>query len=186
MRQLVGRSREEESREEELPLRDDAIADGRVSRARPWTLVTVAGVAGVALAGGYVWTTTTADPGGGSESRSLPGVVACAETIAVGNVTSVSRMTSVSRQGDRFTVRLDAVRYLKPGDGPAVFSAGGARLFLGGAGADPVEGGRALLVVHDAGDVDLFTGADIDSEWAWMERALPDSRSIDPRECTHE
>jgi hypothetical protein len=45
-----------------------------------------------------------------------------------------------------------------------------------------------MVVVHDAagGDVDLFTGADIDTEWAWMERALPASRSIDTKGCRGE
>ncbi|MET8152895.1 hypothetical protein ACIBSW_19725 [Actinoplanes sp. NPDC049668] len=108
-----------------------------------------------------------------SESRSLPGLVACAETIAVGDV------TSVSRGGDRFTVTLDAPRYLKPENGPAVLS-------VSGSGAEPARGDRVLVVVHDADDVDLFTGADVGSELAWMEQALPGSRSIDPAGCDGE
>ncbi len=149
--------------------------------ARPWALAAAAAaVVGVAVAGGYVL--RTSDPADIEGSRSLPGVVACAETIAVGNV------TSVSRQGDRYAVTLDAVRYMKPNNGAAVLSVGDARLPLGGASTAPVEGERALVVVHDAakGKVDLFTGADIDSEWAWMEKALPDSRSINPKECKGE
>lgn len=148
--------------------------------ARPWAFAAAAAVVGVALAGGYML--NSSDPADIEGSRSLPGVVACAETIAVGNV------TSVSRQGDRYAVTFDAVRYMKPENGAAVLSVGDARLPLGGAGTAPVEGERALVVVHDAakGKVDLFTGADIDSEWAWMEKALPDSRSINPKECKGE
>ncbi|KUL40062.1 hypothetical protein [Actinoplanes awajinensis] len=150
--------------------------------AQPWLLATAAGFLGVAaLAGTYFWNTSP-DPADSSGSRSLPGVVACAETIAVGDV------TAVSKQGDRFTVSLGSVRYLKPENGPSSFSAGDAQLPLGGAGTAPVKGERALLVVHDAakGDVDVFTGADVDSELAWMEKALPDSRTIDPQECAGE
>jgi hypothetical protein len=146
-------------------------------RTRPWVLAVAAVVpmAGV-LAGGYAWSTSP-NPADSSESRSLPGVVACAETIGVGDV------TAVSRQGDRFVVTLGSVRYLKPADGPATFTTGDARLPIGTAGTAPVEGDRALVVVHDPGNVDIFTGADIDTEWAWMERALPDSRKIDRMGC---
>lgn len=146
-----------------------------------WMLATAAGVIGVALAGGYVWS-QPADPADSSDSRSLPGVVACTETIAVGKV------TAVSAKSGRYTVTLGAVKYLKPENGPATFTAANAELPIGAASTVPVEGDRALLVVHDAakGDVDVYTGADIDSEWAWMEKALPDSRAIDPKECAGE
>ncbi|GIE88695.1 hypothetical protein SAMN06264365_11330 [Actinoplanes regularis] len=162
------------------PARRPDRASARRIWARPWTLATAAAVVGVALAGGYAW--TGSDPADNPDSRSLPGLVACAETIVMGNV------TSVSSQGDRFAVTLDATRYLKPENGPKVFTAGDARLPLGGAGTAPARGERVLVVVHDAanGDVDLFTGTDIASEWAWMENALPDSRSIDPKECDGE
>ncbi|MEU7901359.1 hypothetical protein [Actinoplanes sp. NPDC049118] len=148
--------------------------------ARPWALSAATGVVAVALAGGYAL--NMSDPGDTSDSRSLPGAVACAETIAVGNV------TSVSRQGDRFAVTLDAQRYLKPENGPAILSVGDAQLPLGGSSTAPAEGDRVLVVVHDAakGNVDLFTGADIASELGWMEKALPDSRSIDPTDCKGE
>jgi hypothetical protein len=108
--------------------------------------------------------------------------VACAETVVVGSV------ASVSGQGDRFTVTLDGARYLKPENGPAAFSISDARLPLGGSSAAPVTGQRAMVVVHDAaeGDIDLFTGADVEPEWAWMAKALPDSRLIDPKECAGE
>ncbi|BCJ41169.1 hypothetical protein GCM10010168_45330 [Actinoplanes ianthinogenes] len=139
---------------------------------RWWLPVGAAGLIGVALAGGCAWSADPADSSDGSGSRSLPGVVACAETIAVGDV------TAVSEQGDRVTVTLGAVRYLKPETGAATLTATAARP----PGA-PVKGDRALVVVHDAGDVDLFTGADVDAEWAWMERALPDSRGIDTGGC---
>ena len=159
-----------------------SAADARSARriwARPWVLAAAAGVVAIALAG---YALRTPDPADTSGSRSLPGVVACAETIAVGNV------TSVSGRGDRFAVTLDATRYLKPENGPAVLSLGDARLPAGGSGTGPARGERALVVVHDAarGNVDLFTGADIDSEWAWMRAALPDSRSIDASECAGE
>jgi len=143
--------------------------------ARAWVLATAAAVVGVALAGGYALRPVS--PADSSGSRSLPGVVACAETVAVGNV------TSVSRQGDRFAVTLEAARYLKPENGPATLSVGNARLPVGAASTEPVQDEQALVVVHANGDVDLFTGTDIVSEWAWMEKALPDSRSIDPKEC---
>ncbi|MFI7081268.1 hypothetical protein ACIBO1_28595 [Micromonospora sp. NPDC049903] len=147
---------------------------------RSWVLATAAGVLGVALVGGYAL--RASDPADTSASRSLPGVVACAETIAVGSV------ASVSRTGDRFTVTLDSVRYLKPENGPEVLTVGDAELAVGGSSTEPVTGQPALVVVHDAakGDVDLVTGADIDSEWAWMAQALPDSRSIDSTDCADE
>jgi hypothetical protein len=151
--------------------------------ARPWVLAAAAAVVGIALAGGYALSTSgPADPTDTSDSRSLPGVVACAETIAVGNV------TAVSRQGDSYAVTLGAVRYLKPENGPSVLSVRDARLPIGGASTEPATGDRALVVVHDAakGNVDLFTGADITTEWAWMEKALPDSRAIDPKGCEGE
>lgn len=153
-----------------------------VPRARPvWTrpavLAAAAGVVGVALAGGYALTMNDGPPDS-SGSRSLPGVVACAQTIVVGAV------TSVTPTGDRFAVTLSTERYLKPDDGPATFSATDAELPIGGAGGAPARGERALIVVHGPGEVDLFTGADVASEWAWMEKALPDSRSIDTRGCT--
>ncbi|GID94139.1 hypothetical protein ACFQFC_09235 [Amorphoplanes digitatis] len=135
-------------------------------------MAAAAGV-GIALAGGYA--VSGSGPADSSESRSLPGLVACAEIIAVGNVTSASRL------GDQFAVKVDAARYLKPENGPAVLS-------VSGTGAGPARGDRVLVVVHDAakGDVDLFTGADIDSELAWMEKALPGSRSIDTSGCDGE
>jgi hypothetical protein len=144
--------------------------------ARPWVLAAAAAVVAIAL-GGYAW--RTPDPADTAGSRSLPGVVACAGTIAVGNV------TSVTRRGDRFAVTLDATRYLKPENGPVVLSVGDARLPLGGSSTEPARGERALVVVPNAarGNVDLYTGADIDSELAWMRAALPDSRSIDPSGC---
>ncbi|MER5458783.1 hypothetical protein ABT008_28835 [Micromonospora sp. NPDC002389] len=112
-------------------------------------LAIAAGVVGVALVGGYAL--TVSDPADTSVSRSLPGVVACAETIAVGSV------ASVSRTGDRFTVTLDSVRYLKPDNGPAVLTVDDAQLAVGGSSTTPVTGQPALVVVHDAakGDVDL-------------------------------
>lgn len=92
-------------------------------------------------------------------------------------------MRSVSAQGDRFALRLDVTRYLKLENGTAVLSVTDARLPLGTSSTAPAAGDRALVVVHDAakGRVDLFTGADINTEWAWMAKALPDSRSIDPK-----
>lgn len=148
--------------------------------ARPAVFAAAAGVVGVALAGGYALTMNDGPPDDSSGSRSLPGVVACAQTIVVGDV------TSVTTTGDRFAVTLSAERYLKPDNGPATFSATDAELPIGGKGGAPAKGERALVVVHGPGKVDLFTGADIDSEWAWMEKALPDSRSIDPKGCTGE
>lgn len=147
---------------------------------RPWVPAAAAGIVGVALAGGYAM--TRSDPADTPGSRSLPGVVACAETIAVGDV------TSVSRRDDRFEVTLGGARYLKPENGPAVLSVRDARLPIGGSSTAPAKGDRVLVVVHDAakGNVDLFTGADIASEWAWMEKALPASRAIDPRGCQDE
>jgi len=163
-----------------LAARRPARSSARRIWARPWALSAAAGVVAVALAGGYAL--TRSDPSDTSDSRSLPGVVACAETIVVGNV------TSVSRQGDRFAVTLDAERYLKPENGSAVLSVSDAQLPLGGSSTAPAKGDRVLVVVHDAakGNVDLFTGADIASELAWMAKALPDSRSIDTKECRGE
>lgn len=134
----------------------------------------------MALVGGYAL--NAAEPADNSDSRSLPGAVACAETIAVGNV------ASAIRHGDRFAVTLDAVRYLKPENGSAVLTIREAQLPVGGSSTEPARGERALVVVHDAakGQVDLFTGADIAPEWAWMEKALPNSRSIDPNGCDDE
>jgi hypothetical protein len=156
-----------------------------VPRRKFWTqprvLTAAAAAVGVAIVGGVVLN-RPADPADNSGSRSLPGVVACAETIAEGDV------TAVTSQGDRFAVTLDVTRYLKPENGPATLSVTDARLPVGASSTAPVTGDRALIVVHDAakGDVDVFTGADIASEWAWMEKALPDSRAIDPKGCTGE
>lgn len=148
---------------------------------RPWVVAVAAGTVGVALAAGFILQgSEPSEPETGS--RSLPGVVACAETIAVGKV------TGTSRQGDRLEVTLAAERYLKPDDGPGALSVSKPVSAGGAATPDPKVGDRVLVVVHDAasGNIDLFTGADIDSEWSWMERALPASRSIDPKQCQGE
>jgi hypothetical protein len=100
----------------------------------------------------------------------------------------VGKAASVSRRGDQFAVTLDAARYLMPPTGSAAVSVSGARLPVGGSSTAPAEGEQVLVVVHDAanGEVDLFTDADIAAEWAWMEKALPDSRAIDPKVCDGE
>jgi hypothetical protein len=157
--------------------RGPAARGAEPARRRTWI---IAAVAGLALAAGCA--PSGPAPAGASDSRSLAGVVACAETITVGTV------TSVRGQGDGLAVTVGATRYLKPADGPAVLSISAARPPAGGSGAMPAVGERMLVVVHDAanGDVDLFTGADIDPELAWMEQALPDARAIDPKECAGE
>jgi hypothetical protein len=70
----------------------------------------------------------------------------------------------------------------------AVLTISGARLTIGGFSTEPGGTERVLVVVHEAanGNVELFTGADINLDWAWMQKALPDSHSIDPKECKGE
>jgi len=161
--------------------RSSRFATGPRSWSRPWLVVAAAGVVGVALAGGIALNNRT-DGSEPSDSRSLPGVVACAETIAVGKV------TATSQQGDRLVVTLATERYLKPDNGPAVLSISDPVPAAGAAGPGWSVGDRVLVVVHDAasGTIDHFAGLDIDTEWAWMERALPASRSIDPKQCRGE
>jgi hypothetical protein len=128
--------------------------------------------AGVLLAVGAGVGVVWAQQGSGAEqsgSRSEPGVVACANTIAVGTV------TAVKADG----VSLAVERYLKPDTGPAT-------LTVAPAASTPAHawsvGERVLVVVH-RNSVDVFEGAAIDTEWAWMSRALPDSRAIDTSTC---
>jgi hypothetical protein len=144
-------------------------------RPRPWMLAAAAAVVGAAVVGGLVMSRT--DPADTAGSRSLPGVVACAETIASGELRTISPM------GDGFALTVDPVRYLKPADGPATLTVRDARLPLGGETAAPAVGDRVVVVVHDPADIDLFTGTDADSEWDWMTKALPGSLSIDPGGC---
>ncbi|GAB1691675.1 hypothetical protein [Krasilnikovia sp. M28-CT-15] len=168
----------------ETPSPSPAVARPRVPDAgRRWwarPMPVAAGVlvvAALAVGVGVLRASPPDSDDAGTASRSLPGVVACADTIAIGTV------TRVHQQDGRWQVTLGVQRYLKPERGPQTLTVTAAN-----AGPAPdgwQTGQRTLVVVHEpkAGVVDGFTGADIDQEWAWMSRVLPGSRSIDPRNC---